>query len=72
MPCFRSLKHYEQFFGTIENKLSELRKIVRGCIRLKSGFSGDSADERDNKVRFFFDLFNSNDQEDVGDRALVI
>ncbi|KAG1786223.1 uncharacterized protein HD556DRAFT_1449960 [Suillus plorans] len=53
------------FFGTIENKLSELRKIVWGCIRLKSEFSGDSSDERDKKVKFFFDLFNSNDQDDI-------
>ncbi|KAG2753245.1 hypothetical protein P692DRAFT_20816559 [Suillus brevipes Sb2] len=53
------------FSGTIESRLSEMRKIVRGCIYLKEGFSGNSNDERDAQVKFFFDLLNSNDQEDI-------
>ncbi|KAG1771120.1 hypothetical protein EV702DRAFT_1049145 [Suillus placidus] len=53
------------FSGTIENRLSEMRKIVRRCIYLKEGFSGNSNDEWDVQVNFFFDLLNSNDQEDI-------
>lgn len=68
MSYFCSLKRCEQFSGTIKNRLSEMRKIVCGCIYLKEGFSGNSNDERDVQVKFFFDLLNSNDQEDVSDR----
>ncbi|KAG0692083.1 hypothetical protein DFH29DRAFT_1009434 [Suillus ampliporus] len=60
------------FSGTIESRLLEMRKIIQGCIHLKAGFSGNSDDEWDKKVNLFFDLFNSSNQEDVGDRALVI
>ncbi|KAG1748520.1 hypothetical protein EDD22DRAFT_958151 [Suillus occidentalis] len=38
------------FSGTIENRLLEMHKIVRRCIYLKEGFSGNSNDEQDAQI----------------------
>jgi hypothetical protein len=57
----------EQFSSYVENRLSEFRKIVRGCILSETGFSGNTDKERDLRVKELFELFISTNQEDVRD-----
>ncbi|KAG1892960.1 uncharacterized protein F5891DRAFT_986284 [Suillus fuscotomentosus] len=60
----------EQFSSYVENRLSEFRKIVRGCILSETGFSGNTDKERDLRVKELFELFISTNQEDI-ERAIL-
>ncbi|KAG1758763.1 hypothetical protein EDD22DRAFT_849775 [Suillus occidentalis] len=62
----------EQFSSYVENRLSEFRKIVRGCILSDTGFSGSTDKERDMRVKELFDLLVSTNQEDVEQAILQI
>lgn len=42
-----------------------MRKIIRGCIVFHTGFSGDTEDEKNARVDYFYDLLNSNQREQV-------
>lgn len=64
-------KGCEQFSSYVENRLSEFRKIIRGCILSDTGFCGSTDKERDMKVKELFDLLVSTNQEDVRDRPYV-
>lgn len=65
-------KHSGQFSGTIENRLSDMRKVVRGCTRLNDFSGGGTVQEQEARVKALFDSFNLSDQQDISGKADVI
>ncbi|KAG2089636.1 uncharacterized protein F5147DRAFT_658385 [Suillus discolor] len=53
------------FSSTIENRLSDMCKVVRGCIRLDNFSGGGTVQEQEARIKALFDSFNSSDQQDI-------
>jgi hypothetical protein len=58
-------KYCEQFAKYIESRMIEMRKVIRGCIRSETGFSGTARDDQDAKVVYYFNLLSSDDRNKV-------
>ncbi|KAG2106187.1 uncharacterized protein F5147DRAFT_775000 [Suillus discolor] len=54
-----------QFSSTIENRLSDMHKVVRGCIRLDDFSGGGTVQEQEARIKALFDSFNPSDQQDI-------
>lgn len=61
-------KHYEQLAGYLDNRCSEMRKIVRACILNDTGFSHMSEKEQNAKADHFLGLLCSANVDRVRDR----